>query len=161
MNLNQAFPSKFLSKEDVKDSPKICVIDTVTVEEIEGDNGKENKPTLFFSDNTKPMILNRINWMTIAEFYGEDSDGWKGQSIEVYHDPSIMFGAKRTGGVRVRKPAAAVDPRAGLRAALKDTRAALRAASIEPAPMTQAQAADMTADELIAALRAAQEQLPV
>ena len=58
-------------------------------------------------------------------------------------------------------PATVVDPRAGLRAALKDTRAALRAASIEPAPMTQAQAADMTADELIAALRAAQEQLPV
>lgn len=103
MKINQAFPSKYLSKEDVKE-PKVCVIESVAIDELDGDDGKENKPTVYFSNEVKPLILNRVNWMTIADLYGEDSDTWKGNSIEAYCDPSIMFGAKRVGGVRVRKP---------------------------------------------------------
>jgi hypothetical protein len=59
---------------------------------------------LFSEDETKPMVCNNENWMTIEAMYGEDSDDWHGKRIELYNDPSVMFGKKRTGGIRVREP---------------------------------------------------------
>jgi hypothetical protein len=102
MKRNDAFPSKYLSKEDVKGEPKTGVIDAVIQETFEGDDGKKLKPILTFSNDVKPMVLNNANWMTIEDAYGDESDMWKGKKIELYHDPSVMFGNKRVGGVRVR-----------------------------------------------------------
>jgi len=104
MKRTEAFPSKYLSKEDVKDAPKLGVIDSVIQETFEDDDGKKLKPILTFSNDIKPMVLNNSNWLTIEDAYGEESDAWKGKTIELYHDPSVMFGNKRVGGVRVRIP---------------------------------------------------------
>jgi hypothetical protein len=106
MNLNTMFPSTWLKKEDVQ-QPLTAVIQSVVMDEINSDHGKEEKPILRFAGNVKPLILNRGNAETIASFYGDDSAAWTGKSIELYFDPSVMFGGKRVGGIRVRKPATA------------------------------------------------------
>lgn len=105
MKISQMFPSKYLGKEDVP-HPITVRIEQLTREEVsDGNNSKEEKNVLWFSDDMKPMILNRGNAETIGGLYGDDSDAWIGKSIELYVDPSVMFGSKRVGGLRVRAPA--------------------------------------------------------
>lgn len=103
MKRSDAFPSRYISKDDVQ-NPIIAVIDTVRFDTIKGDAGDEDKPVVYFRDNVKPMILNNTNWMTIEDAYGQESDDWTGKQVEMYCDPGVMFGGKRVGGVRVRIP---------------------------------------------------------
>lgn len=103
MKLNDLYPSNYLKKEDVT-TPVVATIKLVVQEEITGDHGKELKPVMHFTALLKPLILNRGNGETVAALYGDDTDAWVGRPIEIYADPSIMFGGKRVGGVRVRAP---------------------------------------------------------
>lgn len=104
MKRSDAFPSQYLSKDDVE-SPVIGTIADVQFVTLKGDNGDEQKPAMYFKESTiKPLLVNNSNWMTCEDLYGEDSDGWRGHTIEIFKDPSVMFGGKRVGGVRLRKP---------------------------------------------------------
>lgn len=104
MKRNEAFPSKYMSKEDV-DPPIIGTITSLTREKLKSDEGDETKTVMLFKEeNLKPFILNNVNWMVCEDAYGEDSDTWLGKTIELYKDPNVMFGAKRVGGVRIRVP---------------------------------------------------------
>ncbi len=106
-----AFQSSFLSKDDLT-SPKVVTIDDVTEAELQGDGGKELKPVTHFRGIDKGLVLNNVNWDTIQDAYGDDSDDWKGKQIELYFDSSIMFGSKRVGGIRVRLPRGDVSSKA-------------------------------------------------
>jgi hypothetical protein len=104
MKATDVFPSTFLKKEDAA-KPLSLTIETVAMEDVNTDDGKEKKAVLHFVDGrAKPMILNRGNWSILEEAYGLDSDDWAGHPVEVYVDPSVMFGGKRVGGLRVRVP---------------------------------------------------------
>lgn len=103
MKRSDAFPSRYVSKDDVA-TPITARIDTVRFDTINGDKGDEDKPVMYFRDGVKPMILNNTNWMTVEEAYGQESDDWTGKPVELYLDPGVMFGGKRVGGVRLRIP---------------------------------------------------------
>ncbi len=109
MTSNQAFPSRYLSKEDC-DPPFIATMDRIEMEELDGDEGKKNKAVLYFKGDVKPWVLPRVSWWEIEALYGKDSEGWNGRQIELFHDASVMFGPKRVGGVRCRKPLPAQQP---------------------------------------------------
>lgn len=98
----EAFQSNYLGKVDLEAGPLSLVIKHVEEGEVSSDGGKEKKPVLFARNQEKGLILNNTNWDAIEAAYGEDSDDWTGQRIEVYYDPSIQFGGKKVGGVRVR-----------------------------------------------------------
>lgn len=107
MKRSQAFPSVFLAKDDLMNGPRIVTIKEVRMELVRGDGGEEEKPVMHFEPNgtnTKPLILNNINWMTIEESYGDESDHWISKPLELFVDPAVMFGGRRVGGVRVRVP---------------------------------------------------------
>lgn len=103
MKRTDAFKSNYLGQGDIE-RPTIGVIQAVGIESLNGDGGKEDKPVVHFSNGVKPMILNLINWQTIEDAYGDDSDSWIGKRIELYVDRNVMFGNKKVGGVRVRLP---------------------------------------------------------
>ena len=48
------------------------------------------------------MILNKTNAIVIARIYGKQTDAWLKKPIEVYHDPNVMLGREKVGGIRVR-----------------------------------------------------------
>lgn len=51
------------------------------------------------------MVLNSTNGQLIAQILKSDeTDLWKGQKVVLYDDPSVSFGGKLTGGIRVRAP---------------------------------------------------------
>jgi hypothetical protein len=103
MKQNEAFPSKYLKKEDVP-QPTTYTIATVTSTVLTSEeNGDEQKVEMTFAEEgSKPAIVNRSNWATLEDAYGDDSDGWIGKPVEWFVDPSVMFKGKRTGGLRVR-----------------------------------------------------------
>ena len=112
MKRSDAFPSKYIGKDDIGEDPNaelILTIANVRFEAIKDNHGvEEDKPVMHFQERgSKPMILNSVNWQMIEKSYGPESDEWGGKRIALYVDPNIIFGGKVVGGVRVRPPAGA------------------------------------------------------
>ena len=115
LTMGKAFQSNYINKDDC---PLTAAIDSVGFATISGDDDtKERKVVIHSSSfpqladgNHKSFILNKSNWINIEEAYGPDTDTWIGQRIELYVDPSIMYGGKRVGGVRVRIPSGVTIP---------------------------------------------------
>ena len=106
MKRSEAFPSQYLSKEDLP-MPRILHVGVVRMMEVGTQQDTEDKPVMSFQEKgEKLFILNSTNWQTIESAYGPDSEGWTGKPIELYADLNVMFGKERKGGVRVRVPAA-------------------------------------------------------
>ncbi len=109
MRRHEALPSKFLAKEDFDPAVTVSIV-RVAIEEVTGESAPEDKPILYITDPSSPVdttrgiVLNGINWDTIAEISGkDDSDDWGGERIEIFHDPSVRFGNRKVGGIRVRQ----------------------------------------------------------
>ena len=48
-----------------------------------GDDGKQ-KPVLYFRGKVKGFVLNATNYDAIADAYGDETDDWSGQPVELY-----------------------------------------------------------------------------
>ncbi len=101
MKRGDAFPSKYLSKEDVP-QPIAVTIARIYQAEIEADEGAKTKVVAEFNGIEKNMIVNATNWDTLEAAYGPESDNWTGKGAELYVDPNISFGGKKVGGLRLR-----------------------------------------------------------
>ena len=110
MNINELTASKYLRKEDVT-PPLIATISGLTHENLAKDNeAPEMKYILQFVENLKPMVLNLTNGKLIAIVTGEeDTDNWIGKKITLWNDPTVSFGDKMKGGIRVKLPQAQAD----------------------------------------------------
>ncbi|NQT15477.1 MAG: hypothetical protein HQ582_22155 [Planctomycetes bacterium] len=106
MRRGQAFPSNYIGKEDLLDNPTRATIKKVVIASIDGDNNtSSDKPVIHFAEeDVKPLICNNTNWICIEGAYGPESDDWAGKVIELFHDPTVMFGKDRIGGTRIRIP---------------------------------------------------------
>lgn len=97
--------SKYLSKEDVGEDGVILTIKGFTREILKSDDGEEEKVVMSFVEpGYKPMILNRTNSQLLPVVTGANNVGEaKGKKVVVYNDPTIGFGGKITGGIRLKK----------------------------------------------------------
>ena len=102
MKLTEMFPSNLLKAQDVTDAggEMPLKIFTVEIKEFDGDNGKEKKPIVVFT-NEKRMVLNKTNANRLAEMFGEDTDGWLNKDI-VLHVENTDFQGKSVPSVRVK-----------------------------------------------------------
>lgn len=102
MNRNDAFPSKYLRKEDLT-GPITATIRHIELGDVGTEENKDTKPIMFFRESDiKPMVVNSGNWDTCAELFGDESDGWLGKQIEIYVDPNVKYAGKKVGGLRLR-----------------------------------------------------------
>ena len=112
--LNQLVPSdsKYLAKEDVGQAGMNLTIkgfkqgvevgtgsdtDFRTIMGFEDMDPKTGKPV-------KPMVLNRTNLALLQRCFPEatSTGDLKGKTINVFNDPSVDFGGKLVGGIRIR-----------------------------------------------------------
>jgi len=102
-NVNDLKTSNFLAKEDV-DPPILVTIDRYELQNVAKENQKpDNKWTVFFREVDKPLVLNMTNGQLIAQIIGDqDLDKGIGKKIVLYHDKTVMYAGKITGGIRVR-----------------------------------------------------------
>lgn len=112
--LNDIKDSNYLAKEDCEPNLQVTVSHCV-----EEDVSMANQPTrmkhvLYFQEQslpkkqdgqTKGMVLNLVNFQRIAQLSGrDDTDNWKGVQFTLYNDPTVDFGGKLVGGIRVWVP---------------------------------------------------------
>ena len=66
---------------------------------------EELKWVVEFDEIEKPMVLNSTNGQIIAQITKQDdTDNWPGAKVVLYDDPSVSYGGKLVGGIRVRAP---------------------------------------------------------
>jgi hypothetical protein len=97
MNINDAFPSKYLKSDDLQGQRIPVTVMAVTMEDI-GD--KEFKLVMRFMGKDKGMIVNKTNSMIMAGMWGNETDRWQGQKLELVAIP-VMFQGKQVMGLSV------------------------------------------------------------
>ena len=82
MNIDEAFPSKYISAADLQGREVVVRIARVTVEQLGRNNDpKDNKPVLYFEGKQKGLALNKTNANTVKDVYGKETDNWIGKTI--------------------------------------------------------------------------------
>lgn len=100
MNINDAFPSKYLKASDLKNRTVNVVIENVAIERL----GNDNKVVVYFEGKDKGLVLNKTNANMIAEITEQqEMDNWIGHKIAVY-PTHVDFQGKRTPAIRVEYP---------------------------------------------------------
>ena len=106
MDINQAFPSKYLKKEDFK-APRQLIIDTVVMENLAQDgHPADMKVVIYFNGAPKPMVANKTICMVLAAMFCPETDVWAGKTVEVFNDVTVVYNGA-VGGLRVRPVAQA------------------------------------------------------
>ena len=104
MDLNDFRNSTYLTQRDIEMLPpkdRFLTIDHVEAERV-GEE-KDLKLVTYFVTLDKGLVTNMTNGEGIAEIAGSTkTDAWRGVDVEIYVDPSVGFGGKRTGGIRLR-----------------------------------------------------------
>jgi hypothetical protein len=94
--------SKFLKAEDLPTEKKFR-IKSVTEEEVGIGKDKEKKLVVWFTNDTRGLVLNRINNRTIRGAFGDACDGWTSKIIVVFLTMAEFRGTMKP-ALRVRIP---------------------------------------------------------
>ena len=100
MLISESFAGKFLNAADLP-QPRVLTMATVVSETI-GEE-KSSKPVLRFREEQRGLVLNKVNSLEIARYFGDDTGGWAGQQIELF-STITFFNGRQVPCVRVRRP---------------------------------------------------------
>lgn len=102
MNIDQAFPSKYMKSSDL---PEDGVAVPFTIEEVKTEEigkDKQIKPVIYFKDQDKGFVANKTNCNTIAKaLSSRDTDDWVGKTILLY-SCEVQFGDEMVESIRVK-----------------------------------------------------------
>lgn len=102
MNINQAFPSKYLKASDLNDQTVTVKIADVKVEQV-GQN-QDTKPVAYFEGKKKGLVLNKTNSRKIAQIAGSpETEDWAGVEIAIF-PTETEFGGESVECIRVKAP---------------------------------------------------------
>lgn len=97
--------SKFWRAGDLQgQAPVVLTISDVT-EELLGRGARQDvKCFLWFQEHLKGLQLNKTRVRILEAAYGPDSELWVGKRVRLSFDPSVEFGGRAVGGVRLQTP---------------------------------------------------------
>ena len=125
LDVSSDLGGEYLKKFDIRDSgpQRFAIVgtDRITFEAKNGRPAQTRIVLTFGGEPTRKMSLNKTNLRVLVKVWGPKPAAWVGKVVQVYFDPEVMFGAEKTGGLRVRAgvprlvapkpaPAPAVDP---------------------------------------------------
>jgi hypothetical protein len=96
MKISAAFPSAYLKASDLNGQRVRIKMHRVVMEDV----GDDHKPVLYFYGTEKKMVLNKTNANEIGSAYGEDTEYWDGQLIEIY-PARVDFAGRKVDAIRV------------------------------------------------------------
>lgn len=103
----------YLKQEDMQGKVAKVVIESVSLDEVKDtDTGRnEHKLVMHFVGKDKTLILNRTNCEAVEQICGtDDYTRWQGHAVVLFVDPTVKFGAKTVGGLRIRAVVSAAPP---------------------------------------------------
>ena len=150
INVSEIYGGEYLKQEHLHGQDVPVTISAVTVENI-GDEDEEKRQkqriVVTFAGQSKRLGLCKTNAQQIAAFYGDNAGGWIGQSITLWPDPSVTYGGKVVGGVRIRPvpPETAAQPTAAQPTAPQPAPQPAAQPAAQPAPQPVLQPAPQPA----------------
>lgn len=117
MNINSAFPSKYLKATDAEEKDLILTIAKVKIETVGQGAKAEQKPVVYFKEVEKGLCCNKTNARLIASIAkSDDTDDWSGTQIrlistEVEYQGELMAALRVRNVAKGAKSAPAVDVR--------------------------------------------------
>jgi hypothetical protein len=103
MNINKAFPSKYLKASDLEQEQSVEV-ERITFEEV-GQN-KDRRPVAYFKGIAKGVVLNKTRSNGIVRASGsEDTDDWPGTTVLLYPS-TTQFQGEEVECIGIRPPKA-------------------------------------------------------
>lgn len=114
MRTSDIVKSKFFRGKDLQGKPPLVLTIADVTEEVVGrGGGRETKCYLWFNETLKGLGLNATRTATLEAAYGPESDLWTGARVRLSFDPTVMFGDKIIGGIKLVTPSGIVyDPAA-------------------------------------------------
>ena len=100
MNMNEAFPSKYIKAIDLKGQSMTLTMESVKLESFS--NGEQGY-VLYFKGAKKGLSLNKTKTTTLMDAYGPDSDMWSGKQV-ILTPGKATFQGKRFDVVDVDVP---------------------------------------------------------
>lgn len=108
MKISEIFQSKYLKADDLHGKRVIVRITSVTLEEI---SDTDSKPIMRFAGHEKGVVLNRTNSTACAQMFGDSTESWIGQQVELLAMPTHFQGKRVLGLVTLPiAPASAKPP---------------------------------------------------
>jgi hypothetical protein len=105
MRTSQMIKSKFWRARDVEGQPPVVLSISDVTEELLGRGARQDvKCFLWFNESPKGLQLNKTRVATLEAAYGPDSDLWVGKRVRISFDPTVEFGGRAVGGVRLQTP---------------------------------------------------------
>ena len=102
MNINGAFPSKYLKASDLGESAPVVIIDHVVIEGVGQD--KEQRPIIYFQGKEKGLVCNKTNANQIVSIAGtSETDDWSGVKVQLFV-AMVEFKGETVEAIRVRAP---------------------------------------------------------
>lgn len=84
MDINKAFPSKYLKAADAEDGDLLLTVARVKVENVGAKGKDEQKPVVYFTEHEKGMVLNKTNAKMLSKIAkSDDTDDWTGTKVRV------------------------------------------------------------------------------
>ena len=103
MNVNELGSSDYLKQHDVVPDKLVTIASQEPKDMAPTGKPPEMKIILGFSELDKKLVCNKTNALIIAAIHREDdSENWVGKQVVLYFDPTVSYGGKITGGIRVR-----------------------------------------------------------
>ncbi len=100
MNIDTAFPSKFLKASDLNGKTVRLKIARIEIEKL----GEDLRPVLSFEKTERGLVLNKTNANRLSMgFKTRETDEWIGQEIEAYPD-MVDYQGRLVEAIRVRVP---------------------------------------------------------
>lgn len=97
--------SKFLKQSDIGKAVLWTIHGVERVNVAKEGAEPEYKWAMNFSESDKPLVLNSTNIQLCERIFGsDDTDDWNGKKVVLYVDPTVSYGGKVVGGIRVRQP---------------------------------------------------------
>jgi hypothetical protein len=99
MNINEAFPGKYIKSVDLKGREVTVVVASVEMETINA--AGERFPVMHFQGKERGMIIKKTNANRLEHMFGPDTENWIGKEITIRAEP-VEFQGKIVDGIRVK-----------------------------------------------------------
>jgi hypothetical protein len=84
MNFDELYPGRFLKAGLIPNGKATYTIASVAREQIEGENGVEDKVLMTFSETAMQLVLPKVNAVAIRAMFGSDVQAWIGKRVTLY-----------------------------------------------------------------------------
>lgn len=99
------FGGDYMNADTLLAGDLTLTIDSVSLEEVEDKDKKltKNKLVIYWQEHgAKPWIPCKTSAKSLSVVWGDSLRAWKGRKVTLFRDPTVKFGSKTTGGIRVR-----------------------------------------------------------